>query len=274
MRLAGKTAIVTGAARGIGRACAVRFAQEGADLALLDIAADLPEVPYPLGSAGQLDHTATLCRKHGAAVLTVPGDIRDPATAAEVVAQAVDRFGGVDVLVSNAGVVAPSGGPAHELTEEEWAVLLDINLSGAWRMTKAVAPLLIERRGGSIINISCTAGLVGYRHFAGYVAAKHGLVGLTRATAQDYAPFQVRVNAICPGSVRDDPVYEGRMLTEMARSMGVPVEESEATFLPGQPMNTLLEAEDVAAAAAWLASDDARQVTAGVFPIDGGYSAR
>ena len=274
MRLADKTAVITGAARGLGRACAVRFAAEGADLVLVDVAADLDEVPYPLGTADQLADTAARCREHGAAVLTIAGDVRDEAAAAAAADQALARFGRVDVLVNNAGIAAPAGRAVHEITEREWAVMLDVDLSGAWRMIKAVVPTMLRRRAGSIVNISSTAGLVGYRHFAGYVAAKHGIIGLTRAAALDYAPLKVRVNAVCPGSVRDDPDLEGRMLSEIARCLDVPVAEHEQTFVQAQPMNALVEPADVAAAALWLASDDARQVTGTVQVVDGGFTAR
>ena len=274
MRLAGKTAIITGAARGIGRACAVAFAAEGADLVLLDRATDLPGVPYPLGTPGQLEHTAELSRTEGAAVLTAHADVRDFSALTDAVEQAVQRFGAIDVLVNNAGIAAPSGKITDEIAEDEWQLMIDVDLSGAWRMTKAVGKLMTARRSGSIVNVASTAGLVGYRHFAGYVAAKHGLVGLTKATALDYAPMKVRVNALCPGSVRDDPDVEGRMLSEIARSLDVPVAGHEQTFLQAQPMNALIEPADVAAAAVWLASDDSRQVTGSVVTVDGGFTAR
>ncbi|MFI9238058.1 SDR family oxidoreductase [Streptomyces sp. NPDC053079] len=274
MLLQGKTAVITGAARGLGRACAERFAREGADLFLLDIAEDLPGVPYPLGSAGQLAHTAALCERHGVAVATAAADLRDPQAVAAAVEQALDRFGTVEILLNNAGIAAPSGKSTHEITEAEWSLMLDIDLSGAWRMMKAVAPAMIEQQAGSIVNVSSTAGLVGYRHFAGYVAAKHGLVGLTKAAALDYAPFGVRVNALCPGSVRDDLAVEGRMLSEIARSLDVPVGEHEDVFVRDQPMNALIEPEDVAGAAVWLAGDDSRQATGTVLTVDGGFSAR
>jgi NAD(P)-dependent dehydrogenase (short-subunit alcohol dehydrogenase family) len=116
--------------------------------------------------------------------------------------------------------------------------------------------------------------MVGYRHFAGYVAAKHGLIGLTRAAALDYAPYKVRVNAVCPGSVRDDPRVEGRMLAEIARSLDVPVAEHETTFVRDQPMNALVEPHDVAGAALWLASDESAQVTGSVVTVDGGFTTR
>jgi NAD(P)-dependent dehydrogenase (short-subunit alcohol dehydrogenase family) len=274
MRLDGKTAIITGAARGIGRACSEAFAAEGADLVLVDIARNLAGVPYELGSRCQLDHTASLCEKYGSGVIAVETDVRHRAAVASAVSQALDRFGTVDILVNCAGIAAPSGKPVHEITEEEWGLMLDVDLSGAWRMTAAVAPTMVAARSGSIINVSSTAGLVGYRHFAGYVAAKHGLIGLTKAAALDYAPFRVRVNALCPGSVRDAPEFEGRMLAEIARSLDIPVDDHEHTFLQSQPTNRLVEPTDVASAAVWLAGDGSRQTTGSVLTVDGGYTAR
>ncbi|GAA1970838.1 SDR family oxidoreductase [Kitasatospora viridis] len=274
MRLTGKTVIVTGAARGLGRACALRFAEEGADLLLLDITQDLADVPYPLGSSSQLEHTAALCRRAGAAAVTAAVDVRDSEQCALAVDQALDRFGTVDVLVNNAGIASPSGKVTHDITEREWSLMLDVDLSGAWRMMKAVAPVMVQRRSGSIINVSSTAGTVGYRHFASYVAAKHGLIGLTKAAALDYAPMRVRVNALCPGSVRDEPVMEGRMLAEIARSLDVPVAEHEQIFVRDQPMNALIEPSDIANAALWLAADESRQVTGSVLTVDGGFTSR
>lgn len=274
MLLQGKNAIITGAARGLGRACAVRFAAEGADLMLIDVADDIDGVPYPLGSGSQLAHTAKLCRERGGAVETAAVDVRDPAATARAVGQALDRFGTLHVLLNGAGIAAPSGKAIHEITEDEWSLMIGIDLSGAWRMMKAVVPSMIEQHAGSIINISSTAGLVGYRHFAGYVAAKHGLIGLTKAAALDYAPFRIRVNALCPGSVRDDPLVEGRLLAEIARSLDVSVDEHEEIFVQAQPNNTLVEPPDVAGAAVWLAGDDSRQVTGTTITVDGGFSAR
>ena len=274
MRLAGKAAIITGAARGLGRACAVAFAREGAGLVLVDIARDLPGVPYPLGSASQLAHTAGLCRELGAAVLTSEADVRDQAATDRVARLARERFGRIDVLLNNAGIAAPAGKPAHEISEDEWQLMLDVDLTGAWRMTKSVASFMLELRAGSIINMASTAGLVGYRNFAGYVVAKHGLIGLTRAAALDYAPMKVRVNALCPGSVRDSARVEGRMLAEIAKALDVPVAEHEEIFVRAQPMNALIEPEDVAGAALWLASDESRQVTGTVLTVDGGFTIR
>ncbi|CAL9638083.1 (-)-trans-carveol dehydrogenase [Streptomyces sp. enrichment culture] len=274
-RLAGRTALVTGAARGIGRACAVAYARAGADLLLTDIGRDLPGVPYPLGTAEQLAHTALLCREQGAgSVVTVPADVRDTGDVRAVVDAALDRFGRIDVLLNNAGIAAPSGKTVYDITSDEWDLMLDVDVSGAWRMIRAVGGAMTRQRSGSIVNVASTAGLVGYRHFAGYVTAKHALVGLTKAAALDLAPFGVRVNALCPGSVRDDEAVEGRMLSEIARSLDVPVQEHEQTFVAAQPMNRLIEPDDVAGAALWLASDESRQVTGSTVTVDGGFTSR
>jgi NAD(P)-dependent dehydrogenase (short-subunit alcohol dehydrogenase family) len=274
MRLQGKSVLITGAARGLGRTAAVACAAEGADLTLLDICADLPGVPYPLGTPGQLEHTAALCREAGAAVLTSEADIRDLRAVREAVIRAEDRFGRIDVAVNNAGIAAPSGKPVHEIDEDEWSLMIDVDLSGAWRVIREVGKAMSARRAGSIVNVASTAGLVGYRHFAGYVAAKHAVIGLTKAAALDYAPTKVRVNAVCPGSVRDDARAEGRMLAEIARALEVPVHEHEKTFAAAQPMNALIEPEDVAAAVVFLASDESRQITGSVLTVDGGFSIR
>jgi len=273
VRLTGKVVVISGAARGIGRATALACAAAGADLVLLDVCADLPGVPYPLGSAGQLEHTGALCREQGTSVLTAKADVRDSASVRDAVRSAVERYGRIDALVNNAGIAAPSGKPVHEITEDEWSLMIDVDLTGAWRLIREVAKGMSDQRSGSIVNIASTAGLVGYRHFAGYVAAKHGLIGLTKAAALDYAPLKIRVNAVCPGNVRDTPEGEGRMLREIARALDVPADEHVAAFTQSQPMNRLVEPDDVAGAVVFLASDDSTQVTGSVLTVDGGFTA-
>jgi NAD(P)-dependent dehydrogenase (short-subunit alcohol dehydrogenase family) len=273
-QLAGRIVVVTGAARGVGRACATACAAAGADLMLIDVAADLPGVPYPLGSRSQLDHTADECRALGAHVESAVADVRDMTALAAVRDRVLDRFGTVDALINNAGVVSPSGRPVHETSEADWQLLLDINLSGAWRMIHLFVPAMLRHRRGSVVNIASTAGLVGYRHFGGYVAAKHGLVGLTKAAALDYAPAGVRVNAVCPGNISDEPSVEGRALAEVARALDVPVAGHEKLFTTEQPMNTLIDPDDVASAARWLCTDEARHVTGTCLTVDAGYVVR
>jgi NAD(P)-dependent dehydrogenase (short-subunit alcohol dehydrogenase family) len=273
-QLARMTAVVTGAARGLGRAVATRFAAEGADLVLVDVCAPVPGVPYPLGTAAQLEHTARLCRDAGATVLAEPADVRDPEACDRVARRALDRYGAVHILVNGAGIAAPSGKTVHEIGQDEWDLMIGTDLTGAWQMMRALVPGMVARREGSVVNVASTAGLVGYRHFAGYVAAKHGLVGLTKAAALDYAPYGVRVNALCPGSVRDDPLVDGRMLAEIARSLEVEDDEYEEVFTRAQPMNRLIEPADVAGAALWLAGPDSTQVTGTTLTVDGGFAAK
>jgi NAD(P)-dependent dehydrogenase (short-subunit alcohol dehydrogenase family) len=270
----GDVAVVTGAARGLGRAISWALARAGYDLVLVDIAADLPDVGYPMGTPGQLRATADVCGKYGALVEIVVGDVRDRATCDAAAACARDRFGRIDVLVNNAGLAGPSGRPVHVLSETEWYLIMEVNLNAAWRMIRAVAPAMVENRQGSIVNIASTAGVVGYQNFAGYVASKHGLVGLTKAAALDLAPFGVRVNAVAPGSIRDDLELDGRMLAAIADYLAVPRETHQSLFREQQPGNALVEAEDVASAVLRLAGDESRSTTGTTVVVDGGYSIR
>jgi NAD(P)-dependent dehydrogenase (short-subunit alcohol dehydrogenase family) len=274
MKLEGKVAVITGAGRGLGRACACAFAKQGADLVLLDVAANISGVPYPLSSRSQLAYTEELCRNEGAVVLSEYVDVRHMQDIERAVDRALVRFSRIDVLLNNAGIAAPSGKIVHEIAETEWNLMIDVDLHGAWRMIKVIGRVMAEQNSGSIINIASTAGIVGYRHFAGYVAAKHGVIGLTKAAALDYGAIKVRVNALCPGSVRDSDHVEGRMLAEIARSLDVEVAEHESVFMQSQPMSELVEPSDIAAAAIWLASDDARRVTGTVITVDAGFTAR
>jgi NAD(P)-dependent dehydrogenase (short-subunit alcohol dehydrogenase family) len=257
-RLATKLAVITGAARGIGRACAVEFAAEGADLVLVDAAEDSGGGRYPLGTWSQLRHTAELCRANGAHVTPVRLDVRDSLAAGQLVERTLDEHGRIDVLVHTAGLAGAPGTPLHEVRDEQWQLLLDVDLGGAFRMVRAVLPSMIRYGAGSIVTVASNSGTVGYRDVAGHVAANHGVVGLTRAAALDYGPMGIRVNAVCPGPVRDDPRWEAG-----------PPGPDEAD----RPSDRLVDAGAVARTALWLAGDESRLVTGAVITVDGGRTA-
>lgn len=268
------TVFITGAARGVGRATAIAFAREKASLLLSDICAQIEGCPYPLGTAEQLDDTAELCRSLGARVATAPADVREQAAIDDAVSRCHAELGQIDVLVNNAGLVGPAGTPAHELDEHAFATVVDVDLNGPWRCAKAVLPDMIARRGGAIVNVASTAGMVAFPFFANYVAAKHGLIGLTRALALDYASHSIRVNAVCPTSVRDEAELDSAMLSGVATMLGVEREDYEALSLPHHPLGRLVSAADVASAILWLSSVEARHVTGATIPVDAGFTAR
>jgi NAD(P)-dependent dehydrogenase (short-subunit alcohol dehydrogenase family) len=269
-----KVVFITGAARGVGRATAVAFAHAGSNLALADICAQIDECPYPLGTHDQLQETARRCREAGSRVTTHVVDVRDQTQIDAAVEDCEVELGPVEVLVNNAGLVGPAGAPAHQLDEQAWSTMIDVDLSGVWRCAKAVLPGMIARRGGAIVNVSSTAGMVAFPFFANYVAAKHGVIGLTKALALDYAPHSIRVNAVCPTSVRDEPELDSAMLAGVAGMLGVDAADYEALSLPHHPLGELISAGDVAATITWLASDAARRLTGAVIPVDAGFTAR
>ncbi len=270
----GKVVFITGAARGVGRATALAFAREGASVLVSDICMQIQECPYPLGTREQLEETARRCRSLGAETISAVVDVRDQGQIDAAVTRCRDELGPVSVLVSNAGLVGPAGAPAHQLQEEEWTTMVDVDLNGVWRCAKAVLPDMIAARGGSIVNVSSTAGLVAFPYFANYVAAKHGVIGLTKALALDCAPHSIRVNAVCPTSVKDDPNLDSAMLAGVASMLGVETDDYEALSLPHHPLGTLVTADDVAAAIVWLASDAAARVSGIAIPVDAAFTAR
>lgn len=273
-RLSGKVVLITGAARGIGRACAIRAAEEEADVILTDIGQGINEVPYQLSSTKQLEYTAELCRKKGANTYIKTANVCNYEEIVELVNTAIDRFGRIDVLVNNAGIGAPAGKATHLYSTEEWGILLDVNLSGPWRLIKAVIPYMIKENNGSIVNIASTAGLLGYKYFVGYVASKHGVVGLTKSAALDYAENNIRVNAICPGPVYDDEILDGNMTTVVADSLGIEIGDQEDVDLQSVAMNSVVSPVDVANTMIWLASDETKRVTGTTITVDAGYAVK
>ena len=273
-RLKGKIVLITGAGRGIGRACAIRASQEGADLILTDIGHSIDGVPYNLANERQLINTVEICKANDANLYYDFVDVRDEEGIHKLVNGAIDRFGRIDVLVNNAGIGAPAGLPTHKYSTEEWNTMIDINLSGPWRMIKEVVPYMIEEDCGSIVNIASTAGLLGYKYFVGYVATKHGVVGLTKSAALDYAENNIRVNAICPGPVFDDEFLDGNMTTVVADSLGLDIGDQEDVDLESVAMNSVVSPFDVANYMIWFGSDESKKVTGSTVTVDAGYSAK
>jgi len=265
----GKVVFITGAARGQGRSHALTFAEEGADLALVDICEDIPVIRYPLGTAEQLEETARRCRELGAKVFTAAADVRDDTSTEAAVRDALAELGRIDILINNAGTSSPAG-PTHALSEDAWLAGIEINLSGVWRTSKFVLPSMIERNEGVIINISSAAGLRGMGSNASYVAAKHGVIGLTKSMAIDYAQNNIRVNCICPGSVRDRDDLDSMLLKGVANEWNVPLDEHEEEFAAYHLLPTLMEASDISHACVYLASAGSRRTTGSVLSVDAG----
>lgn len=255
--------MVTGAARGLGRIECLALARAGADVVALDICRDLPELRYRLSTPADLDETVGAVRALGRRCLGVVGDVRRADEVRRAVDQALAEFGRIDILVNNAGVI--STGPSWELGEAEWDVVLDTLLKGCWLCSKHVAPVMIERRAGAIVNVASVVGLRGWPNMVHYVAAKHGVVGVTRAMAIELAPHRVRVNAVLPGSV-DSPMLDG-----LAQDLGVTPDDVRATFAPFHLVEEVIQPEDVARAVVWLAGEEARFVTGHLLAVDAGW---
>lgn len=274
-RLSGKVALITGAARGIGRAQAVRFGQEGADIVALDICAPVDTVVIPHATPDDLDETARLVTATGARILTEIVDVRDLAGVQAATDRGVERLGGLDVVCATAGIT--SRATAIDMSEDAWRTMLDVNLTGVWHTCRAGAPHLIARGGGAMILTNSIAGLRGLVGVAHYTAAKHGVVGLMRSLAHELAPHHVRVNCVHPTNV-DTPMIQNDAVSSAFRPDldRAPTRAEFAEAAGG--MNLLavpwVDAVDVANAALFLASDEARYITAVTLPVDAGATQR
>lgn len=195
-RLAGKVALVSGAARGIGRAQAVRFAQEGADIIALDICAPVHTTITPPATRGDLDKTAELIESTGRRVIPGVVDVRRLSDLRTFTDDAVNAFGGLDIVCATAGIT--SRGMVLEMPESDWQTMLDVNLTGVWHTTRVTTPHLIARGGGALVLVSSIAGLRGLVGVSHYVAAKHGVVGLMRSLAIELAPHKIRSTPCIP----------------------------------------------------------------------------
>ncbi|MCA2244683.1 mycofactocin-coupled SDR family oxidoreductase [Mycobacterium sp. WUMAC-067] len=274
-RLQGKVALITGAARGIGRAQAVRFAQEGADIVALDVCGPIDTVIVPHSTPDDLDTTASLVREAGGRVHTDIVDVRDLAGLQAATDRGAERFGGLDVVCATAGIT--SRGLAVDLDENAWRTMLDVNLTGVWQTCRVGAPHLIARGAGSVILTSSIAGLRGLVGVAHYTAAKHGVVGLMRSLASELAPHNVRVNCINPTNV-DTPMIHNEFVSSAFRpDLDRPPTRAEFADA-ARSMNMLavpwIDPIDVANAALFLASDEARYITAITLPVDAGATGK
>jgi SDR family mycofactocin-dependent oxidoreductase len=263
---AGRVALVTGAARGQGRAHALALARAGADVVACDVAADQPAVPYRLATPTDLDETARAVRETGRRCVPLRADAASVAEMEAAVARACE-LGALRVVCANAGVI--SFGRSWELGEAEWDQVVATNLRGIWATCRAAIPRLLEHgSGGSIVITGSAASLRGYPGISHYAAAKHGAIGLMRSLAIELAPHGIRVNCVLPGGVRTPMGTAGVMQGWLAAEP-----EAARALTPLLPVD-LVEPEDVSAAVAWLASDEARFVTGVALPVDAGVHLR
>jgi SDR family mycofactocin-dependent oxidoreductase len=263
-RAAGKRVLITGAARGMGRSHAVRLAEEGADLVLVDVCAPLAGLDYPLSTEADLAETARLVREQHRAALTYVADVRDGDSMKALVDDAVSELGGLDAAVANAGILTT--GSWDTTTADQWRLVLDVNLIGAWNTCAAAIPHLIER-GGSLVNISSSAGIKGTPLHVPYTASKHGIVGMSLALANELAAQSIRVNTVHPTGVATGMAPPSMHEQIAARPDLVPI------FLNALPA-PLIEASDVSNAVLFLVSDESRYVTGLEFKVDAGVTIR
>ncbi|KMO80643.1 putative short-chain type dehydrogenase/reductase [Mycolicibacterium chubuense] len=271
-RVEGKVAFITGAARGQGRAHAVRLAQEGADIIAVDICRQIDTVRIPLSTSEDLAETADLVKNAGGRVHTAEVDVRDFAALKSAVDAGVEEFGKLDIIVANAGI-GNGGQLLHETGEPDWDDMIGVNLSGVWKTVKAGVPhILAGGNGGSIVLTSSVGGLKAYPHTGHYVAAKHGVVGLMRTFAVELGAHNIRVNSVHPTNV-NTPLFMNEPTMKLFRP-DLENPGPEDMKVVGQLMHTLpigwVEPEDIANAVLFLASDEARFVTGVTLPVDGG----
>jgi 3-hydroxybutyrate dehydrogenase len=252
--LRGSVVLVTGGGRGIGRAIALAMARAGAAVAVA------------ARTVADLDAVAREASDAGLSAMAVPCDVTQAASVARATAEAGRRIGPIDVLVNNAGLAESA--PLPHLDEEAWARTIAVNLTGTYLCTRAVLPSMIERRRGRIINVASIAGKVGFAYTSAYCAAKHGVLGFTRAVALEVASKGVTVNAICPGWV--DTGMTAASIARIVEKTGRTAAEARATLEAMSPQRRLIQPEEVAAVAMFLASEAAHGITGQALNVDGG----
>ncbi len=245
--LQGRVALVTGAAQGIGAACARRLAASGAQVAVTDI------------DEQGAERAAAEIRAAGGEAIGLRLDVGDSHAVTAAVAAVVDRLGGLDIGVNNAGITS-EGSPTGDLTDDAWRAIRSVNLDGVFYCTRAEIGAMRERGGGSIVNMASILSSAAFKDHVAYTASKHGVVGLTRGAAVDHASDGIRVNAVAPGFIRTP-------LNDVLPPGTIAVVEQ------AHPLGRMGEVDEVAEVVAWLASDAASFVTASVYTVDGGYLA-
>jgi (+)-trans-carveol dehydrogenase len=273
--MAGKVALISGAARGQGRNHAVRLAEEGADIIAFDAAAPVPAQGTPPASLQDLAETVRLIEKLDRRILATQADVRDADAVAELVERGVAEFGGLDVVVANAGIQGIPG-PAAQTSPADWASVIDVNLTGVFHTIRPTIPHLVTRGGGAIVITSSSIGLRSVPNLAPYGAAKAGLTGLMRTLALELAQHSIRVNTINPTTVGTPMLLNPINFGLFRPDLDNPTEEDVLPVY--RSLNALpvpyLDADDISNAVLFLASDEGRYVTGVALPIDAGYAVK
>ncbi|GEL22656.1 putative short chain dehydrogenase/reductase [Pseudonocardia sulfidoxydans NBRC 16205] len=274
-RVQDKVALITGAARGQGRSHAVRLAEEGADVVLVDACAPLSTVDmYPLATPEDLDETVAAVEKTGRRAVARIADVRSGQDLKAAIDDGAAELGGIDIVVANAGIA--TYGMSWEITEEMWQQMLDVNLTGVWHTATAALPHLRARGGGSMVFTSSIGGLKGIMQVAHYVAAKHGMVGLMRTMANELAGERIRVNTVHPTNVDTHMIQNPGTWGMFAPGDPEPTrEKAMAGFTSLNAMDVpWVEPIDISNAVLFLVSDEARYITGVTLPVDAGANIR
>jgi len=253
MRLKDKVALITGAGSGIGRATAILFAKEGAKVVVV----------CRTSSTGE--ETVKIIRNYGGEAVFVRGDVSNAYDAEKMIISATDKYGKLDILFNNAGINLKA--PITEIEENEWDQIVNINLKGVFLGCKYAIPIMVKHGGGVIINTASVFGFVGAPNYSAYCASKGGVIALTKALALELAPYNIRVNCICPG------ITETPMVQKIWMASGKPDKVRESR-IKMHPLGRLGKPDDVAYAALYLASDESSFVTGSAIFVDGGYAAQ
>jgi len=256
MKLDGKVAVITGGGHGIGRAIALRFAAAGAGVVVSGT------------SAEALEQTAQDLEARGARAISVIADVADEAAVEQLIARTIGAFGQLDILINNAGIAGPTA-PVTEVKREDWERTLAVNLTGAFLCAKHALPHMIARQSGRIINITSIAGLQAYALRSPYCASKWAMIGLTQTLAEEAGRYNITANAIAPGPV-NGPRIES-VIRNRAAQMNVSVEEVTRQYVEPTALKRMVEEEDIAALALFLAADEGRNITGETFNVSGGY---